>query len=193
MQIDTFDIPGVVKLTPKRFGDHRGYFSETYNAKLAAEAGIDKAFVQDNQSLSAERGTVRGLHFQRPPHAQGKLVRVLAGAILDVAVDIRHGSPTFAEHVAVELTADGGEQLWVPEGFAHAFCTLAPNTVVFYKVTGFYAPAADDGIRWDDPDLGIAWPVAPDKAVISEKDGKLPRLAEAAPTFHWTSADAPTR
>ncbi|MEO1719161.1 MAG: dTDP-4-dehydrorhamnose 3,5-epimerase [Pseudomonadota bacterium] len=185
MDIKTFGVPGVIQLTPKRFGDHRGYFSETFNAKLAAEARITDAFVQDNQSLSAKRGTIRGLHFQRPPHAQGKLVRVLNGAVLDVAVDIRHGSPTFGQHVAAELTADKGEQLWVPAGFAHAFCTLTPDATVFYKVTDYYAPQSDDGIKWDDPDLGIDWPIAPGEAVISEKDEKLPKLADSEVAFHW--------
>ena len=133
--IETFDIDGILLITPKKFGDERGFFSETYNRKALAEAGFEKEFVQDNPSLSVEDGVIRGLHFQSPPFAQDKLVRVLSGRILDVAVDIRKGSPTYGQHVAVELSADNWSQLLVPIGFAHAFCTLEPNTQVVYKVT----------------------------------------------------------
>jgi dTDP-4-dehydrorhamnose 3,5-epimerase len=140
-------------------------------------------FVQDNQSLSAEIGTVRGLHFQLDPMAQGKLVRCVAGALLDVAVDIRHDSPTFGQHVTAELTAENGCQLWVPPGFAHAFCTLAPNTEINYKVTNYYSREHDRGLLWNDPALGIPWPVSAEKAVLSDKDKVQPKLAELAEIF----------
>ena len=183
MEIERTALSDVVIVTPKRFGDDRGFFSEVFNAKTFAEALGDFTFVQDNHSLSATPGTVRGLHYQTEPHAQGKLVRCARGRILDVAVDIRRASPTFGRHVAVELSAENWGQLWVPPGFAHGFCTLVPDCEVLYKVTGLYAPAHDFGIAWDDPDLGIAWPVAPGKAVLSAKDGKHPRLKDQAHVF----------
>ena len=179
-------IPDVLLITPARFGDARGFFSETYNAAALRAVGIDATFVQDNQSLSRQRGVVRGLHFQTPPHAQGKLVRVLAGRILDVAVDIRVGSPTYGRHVSAELSAENGAQLWVPAGFAHGFCTLAPDSEVFYKVTDYYAPDCDAGICWDDPELNIAWPVGATEAVLSAKDVKLPRLADIGACFTYS-------
>ena len=168
---------------PGRFGDDRGWFSETYRADVLAEAGIDIAFVQDNQSFSAPAGTVRGLHFQINPVPQAKLVRVLAGAILDVAVDLRRSSPTYGQHVAVRLDAEGGEQLLIPHGFAHGFCTLQPDTEVLYKVDAYYDRDADAGIAWDDPALGIDWPVARDAAVLSDKDRAAPRLATIPAPF----------
>ena len=152
-------IPDVRLFTPRRFGDHRGWFTETWSRRT-----LDIAFCQDNMSLSAEVGTIRGLHFQQPPHAQAKLVMVLKGAILDVAVDIRRASPTFGRHVAVELSAAAGNQLLIPRGFAHGFCTLEPGTQVLYKVDDFYAPESDAGIFWADPDLAINWPVRVDQA-----------------------------
>lgn len=183
MQITQLAIEAVKLIVPKRFGDNRGFFSETYNARTLADAGITDAFVQDNHSLSAEVGTIRGLHFQKPPYAQGKLVRVVRGSILDVAVDLRTGSPTYGQHVSAELSAENWAQLFVPVGFAHAFCTLEPNTEVIYKVTDYYAPEADAGVLWSDPDLAINWPVSPDKAVLSEKDQKLPRLKDLGRVF----------
>jgi dTDP-4-dehydrorhamnose 3,5-epimerase len=167
----------------RRFADPRGVFSETYSRRDFAALGLADEFVQDNWSLSERVGTVRGLHFQRRPHAQAKLVRVLRGRILDVAVDIRRSSPTFGEHVAVELGAGDGRMLWVPVGFAHGFCTLEPNTEVAYKVTTDYAPESDAGIAWDDPALGIGWPVAPEDALLSRKDALLPPLGDLPAVF----------
>ncbi len=175
-------IPEVILITPPRFGDERGFFSETWNAARYAEAGIPAGFVQDNQSLSATVGTLRGLHCQIAPSVQGKLVRVVRGAIWDVAVDIRVGSPSYGRHVGAELTAANWAQLWIPGGFLHGFCTLAPDTEVIYKVTADYDRAAERGVAWDDPDLAVPWPVT--AAVISEKDRKLPRLADCDPWFH---------
>ena len=169
-------VPGVLLITPRRFGDARGQFMETYSAARLAEAGFDAVFVQDNQSRSAARGTVRGLHFQAPPHAQDKLVRVTRGAILDVAVDIRIGSPTFGRHVAAELSADNASQLLVPAGFAHGFQTLDPDTEVLYKVTSFYAPTAEAGLLWNDRALGIAWPIGADDATLNARDAGFPPL-----------------
>lgn len=166
------DIPDVKILTPKKFGDSRGFFMELYN-KSRLDSPI---FVQDNLSLSRPRGVVRALHFQKPPFAQDKLVMVLQGAILDVAVDIRRGSPTFGQHVSVELSAENCRQLLVPVGFAHGFCTLTADTMVLYKVSSPYAPQADAGIFWNDPALGIAWPVSTDEALLSDKDLLLPPL-----------------
>lgn len=170
-------------IAPRRFGDHRGFFLETYSARDFAALGIADAFVQDNHSLSAEPGTVRGLHFQLPPTAQAKLVRVLRGAILDVAVDIRRGSASYGRHVAVELSAENAHLFYVPVGFAHGFCTLTPDVEVAYKVTDFYAPADERSLLWNDPDLGIAWPVAPDAARLSEKDRAAPCLRDLPPVF----------
>ena len=155
------DIPAVKFVEPKRFGDSRGYFVETWNKKRFAEHGLDLDFVQDNESLSAQVGTIRGLHFQKYPNAQDKLVRVLRGRAFDVAVDLRKSSPYFGKHVGGELSAENGRQLLIPMGFAHGFCTLEPNTVLAYKVTGYYSGADDLGVAWDDPDLAICWPVDP--------------------------------
>ncbi len=174
MDITKTALDGVVILTPKKFGDQRGFFSETYNKKTLADAGIGLDFVQDNHSLSAEIGVVRGLHFQSPPFAQDKLVRVVKGRILDVAVDLRRSSPTFKQHVAVELSDQNWKQLLVPIGFAHGFVTLEANTEVIYKVTNYYSPANDFGLRWNDPSLGIAWPVDAERAILSAKDAALP-------------------
>lgn len=183
MKIVPLAIPDVILIVPKRFGDNRGYFSEIYSARALAEAGIEATFVQDNLSVSAAAGTVRGLHFQRPPSAQAKLVRVGRGRVLDVAVDIRRGSPSYGRHVSTELSAEGGEQLFIPAGFAHGFCTLEPNTEVVYKVSNYYAPDAEAGILWRDSALGIAWPVAADKAVLSAKDAALPPFVELGDVF----------
>lgn len=171
-----------VKLVrPDRRGDPRGWFAEIWNRKRCAEAGIALDFVQDNLVRSSAAGTLRGLHFQRPPEAQSKLVRVLAGRIFDVAVDLRPGSPTFRRHVAVELSAEDGAWLLVPKGFAHGYLTLEPETLVLYKVDAFYAPSLDAGIAFDDPDLAIPWPLPPGGPILSEKDRRLPRLSALDP------------
>ena len=183
LSVEPLAIPAVKILRPRRFGDHRGFFSETYNKQTFADAGVDDDFVQDNHSLSGTVGTVRGLHFQSPPHAQTKLVRVTRGAILDVAVDIRRSSPTFGQHVAARITAAEWNQILVPIGFAHGFVTLEPDTEVIYKVTGYYAPDHDHGILWNDPALGIDWGTAPGAASLSDKDRALPRLAEITSPF----------
>jgi dTDP-4-dehydrorhamnose 3,5-epimerase len=182
--VNEYPLAGLKLITPQKFGDNRGFFSETYNAEIWAKLGIPEQFVQDNHSLSVEKGTVRGLHYQNPPHAQAKLARVSRGSILDVVVDIRRGSPTFGQHVAVELSAENWHQLFIPVGFAHGFCTLAPNTELQYKVSDYYAPASDAGILWNDPALGIAWP---DFAGVqlSPKDLTLPRFEEFDTPFRY--------
>ncbi len=172
--VEPLEIAGVLLVRPKKFGDARGYFLESYHARAYAEAGIGTTFVQDNQSLSAKPGTIRGLHFQVPPEPQAKLVRVLKGSIFDVAVDLRRGSETYGKWCAATLTGEGAEQLFIPRGFAHGFCTLEQDTEVAYKVDGFYAPACDAGLRWDDPAIGIVWPIGPAGAMLSDKDGKWP-------------------
>ncbi len=178
LNVEDTAIPAVKIITPKKFGDHRGFFSETWSRNAFAEAGLDLDFVQDNQSLSAPVGTLRGLHFQSAPFAQDKLVRVTRGRILDVAVDIRASSPSFGKHVAVELSAENWRQLLVPIGFAHGFVTLEPDTEVLYKVTAPYAPANDHGLAFDDPALGIDWRLPLSGLTLSDKDRKHPRLAE---------------
>lgn len=182
MDVKRLDIDGLVMVKPRRFGDERGWFVETWNDEKHTAAGITGPFVQDNQSLSRIQGTVRGLHFQLAPAAQGKLIRVIRGRILDVAVDLRQGSPTYGRHVAVELDAEEGWQLWVPVGFAHGFCTLVPDTEIAYKVTALYSPAHDRGLLWNDPALGIPWPEFAG-AVLSDKDGKQPTLADIGTPF----------
>jgi dTDP-4-dehydrorhamnose 3,5-epimerase len=176
-------IPEVKLITPRRFADARGHFAETWNRRAMREAGLDVDFCQDNQSLSAAAGTVRGLHFQRPPHAQAKLVSVLKGKIFDVAVDLRKSSPTYGRHVTAELDAESGVQIFVPQGFAHGFCTLAEGTLVFYKVDAHYAPEADAGIFWADETLAVPWPVAPGQAQLSPKDAQLPRFRDVTSPF----------
>lgn len=183
MDIAALAIPDVKIIRPKKFGDHRGFFSETYSKRAFETAGLPLDFVQDNQSLSAEVGTVRGLHYQLPPFAQDKLLRVVRGAVFDVAVDIRRDSPTFGQHVSAIISAAEWNQILVPVGFAHGFCTLEPDTEVIYKVTNFYSPQHDRGILWNDPALAIVWPVEADKARLSDKDLKNPRLAEASDLF----------
>jgi dTDP-4-dehydrorhamnose 3,5-epimerase len=177
----------VVLIKPKRFADARGWFSETYNRARFAELGVEVEFVQDNHSLSRPAGVLRGLHFQTPPHAQSKLVRCVRGRIWDIAVDLRAGSPTYAQSVSAELTAEGGEQLFIPQGFAHAFLTLEPDCEVVYKVDALYAPDADGGIAWDDPDLAIDWPLPAgvDAPVVSDKDAVLPRLKDFESPFAY--------
>lgn len=183
MNVRPLAIADVKVITPRIFRDARGFFSETYNASAFAKAGIDVPFVQDNHSLSVEKGVLRGLHFQAPPQAQDKLVRVTRGSILDVAVDIRRGSPTYGKHVSAVISAENWEQIWIPKGFAHGFCTLEPNTEVIYKVTALYAPESDKGLQWNDPALGIEWPVTAETAVLSAKDKTHPSLAELPAYF----------
>jgi dTDP-4-dehydrorhamnose 3,5-epimerase len=180
MEVVALAIPDVKLVKPRRVADARGFFTETYSRRRFAEAGLTADFIQDNHSLSIVRGTVRGLHFQRPPFTQAKLVSVLCGAVFDVALDIRLHSPSFGRHVAIELTAESGMQIYIPEGFAHGFCTLAPNTEVAYKVNRDYAPDHESGVLWNDPALGIAWPVTAADAVLSERDHQLPPLAQCS-------------
>jgi dTDP-4-dehydrorhamnose 3,5-epimerase len=174
MQVTELEIPAVKLIVPKRFNDRRGFFSEIYNSRLLADAGITDTFVQDNLSLSTDVGTIRGLHFQTPPHSQSKLVRVSRGRILDVAVDLRGSSSTYGRHVSAEISSENRAQIYIPLGFAHGFCTLEPDTEVVYKVSSYYAPRADAGVLWSDPDLGINWPVRHDRVIVSEKDARLP-------------------
>ncbi|RSB42226.1 dTDP-4-dehydrorhamnose 3,5-epimerase [Brevundimonas sp. 357] len=172
-------------LRAPRFGDARGWFMETYSEARARAAGFDVHFVQDNQSFSANTGTIRGLHFQRPPHAQAKLVRCVRGSIMDYAVDLRRGSPTYGKWVGAKLTAEGGEQLFVPVGFGHAFITLEPDVEVAYKVTDVYAPDCDGGIVWNDQTINIDWPLPASGAILSDKDKILPTLAEFDSPFEY--------
>jgi dTDP-4-dehydrorhamnose 3,5-epimerase len=183
LEVRSLAIPDVKLVRTKRFSDTRGYFCETFRRSAFAENGISHDFMQDNQSFSERVGTVRGLHFQRPPFAQAKLVRVLRGAILDVVLDLRRRSPTFGEHVSVKLDSESDEQLLVPKGFAHGFCTLEPQTTVFYKVDEVYSPDHDGGVYWADPDLGIEWPVKASEAQLSPKDRALPALGQLASVF----------
>ncbi|RMH53801.1 MAG: dTDP-4-dehydrorhamnose 3,5-epimerase [Alphaproteobacteria bacterium] len=178
-------LPGVLILTPRRFSDARGYFFESWNAARLAEAGIDIAFVQDNHSYSARAGTLRGLHYQAPPHAQAKLVRVAVGAIRDVAVDVRRGSPTFGRWVATELSAENGRQMLIPRGFLHGFVTLVPDTHVLYKADDYYAPDCDGAVRFDDPDLAIDWGIGAQEVILSEKDAAAPPFAAFDSPFVW--------
>ena len=183
MERQTFDISGPVLLTPKKFGDERGFFSETYNERqFSPLIGVDR-FVQDNHSLSAPAGTVRGLHFQIDPMGQGKLVRVTRGAIFDVAVDLRRSSPTYGQHAAVTLSAGNWTQFRIPVGFAHGFCTLEPDTEVLYKVTQYYSPECDWGLAFDDPALNIAWPKFATDYLLSPKDRTHPKLGELPAYF----------
>jgi len=183
--VHEFEIPDTKLIVPKRFSDLRGYFSEIWSEDRFREEISNVTFVQDNQSVSARKGTLRGLHFQKPPFAQGKLVRVVRGAIFDIAVDIRKGSPTYGRHIAVTLDAAEGAQLWVPPGFLHGFCTLEDETEVFYKTTSYYRPSHDTGVLWNDPDLGIRWPVDADSVVLSEKDQHSPRLSDLPDFFEY--------
>lgn len=175
--------PDLLLLRPRQFSDPRGAFSEVYSRSRLLERGIDTDFIQDNESLSTSAGTVRGLHFQCPPFAQAKLVRVIRGRVLDVAVDLRQGSPMYGQHFAVELSADNRHQLYIPVGFAHGFCTLEPKTEVLYKVSEPYAPQHEAGVLWNDPDLAIPWPVDAERAVLSQRDARLPRFREIQTLF----------
>lgn len=185
MELINEPLPGLLELKTRIHGDLRGSFAETFNRQTLAEFGIDVEFVQDNESYSSSAGTVRGLHLQLEPHAQGKLVRVLAGSIFDVAVDLRPDSPTYRQHSGIELSSGDGRMFWIPAGFAHGFCTLLDDTTVAYKVTEFYNPSAERSIRWNDADLKINWPVTPEASVLSAKD-------EAAPTFATFQEEALT-
>lgn len=176
LEITDTKLSGIKLLKPKRFGDHRGFFAETYSQRAYAGLGVDTTFVQDNHSLSAAQGTLRGLHFQAPPHAQAKLVRCGRGAIFDVAVDIRRGSPTYGGWAGYTLSAENGAQLYIPVGFAHGFATLEPDSEIIYKCSDYYAPETEGALRWDDPDIGIKWPLT-GAPVLSEKDAAAPLLA----------------
>jgi dTDP-4-dehydrorhamnose 3,5-epimerase len=189
LTVEATDIPEVKIITARRIGDSRGFFSEVWSRRRFAEAGVDLDFIQMNHSLSQDVGTLRGLHFQTHPFAQDKLVRVARGSIVDVAVDIRSGSPTFGQHVAVELSAQNGRQLLVPVGFAHGFCTLEPDTEVLYQVSAYYSAEHDRGLAFDDPQLGIDWPFAADRLKLSDKDRKHPRLADLPAYFEWRKTD----
>ncbi len=186
MKIETLDIPDVKVIFPTIHSDDRGFFSETYNRFVLSEFGINVEFVQDNHSLSRQVGVIRGLHFQIPPFTQGKLIRVVRGSVYDVAVDVRRGSPSYGKFVDAVLSAQSWNQLWVPEGFAHGICTLEPDTEVIYKVTSPYAPDHDRGLAWDDPDLGIKWPVVAGGHVLSDKDRRQPRLKDLPAVFEYS-------
>lgn len=183
MHFDRVEIPGLLLITPKRHGDDRGWFSEVFREDLFHREVPGTRFVQHNQSHSKPKGTVRGLHFQLEPRAQGKLVRSSRGRILDVVVDLRSSSPTFGRHLAVELSAENGRQLWIPAGFAHGFCTLEEDCELAYLVTDYYSPEHDRGLAWNDPALGIDWPVTAEDAVLSPKDSRQPSLAELGDVF----------
>ena len=174
----------IIRFAPRRFGDERGWFSEVFNARREATHGIDVDFVQDNQSYSSLSGTVRGIHFQRPPHAQAKLVRCSRGRLIDYAVDLRRGSPTYGRHVETELTAENGQQLFVPVGYGHAFITLEPDTEISYKVSDYYDAACDGGLRWDCPEIAIDWPDI-GTVILSERDLTLPSLADFDSPFAY--------
>lgn len=183
VDVAALSLSGIKLITPTIVRDARGFFCETFSARTLARAGIAATFVQDNHSLSTQKGVVRGLHFQTPPRAQAKLVRVTHGSIFDVAVDIRVGSPSYGRHVSTVLSAANCQQIWIPEGFAHGFCTLEPDTEVLYKVTDYYAPECDSGLKWDDPALAIAWPIAAHDAILSPRDMQHPPLADLRSSF----------
>ncbi|MEL6584480.1 MAG: dTDP-4-dehydrorhamnose 3,5-epimerase [Pseudomonadota bacterium] len=185
MDIEETKLPGVYLLTPRRFGDHRGFFSESWNKARMDEAGLKFDFVQDNHSLSRDVGTVRGLHFQSPPHAQDKLVRCGRGRLFDVAVDVRKGSPTYGQWVGYELSLENGKQLLVPAGFVHGFSTLEPDTEIIYKCSDYYAPECDGAVLFNDPDIGIDWQVDVTNAITSEKDANAPRLKDFDSPFEY--------
>lgn len=185
MQIETTALAGVLILTPRRFHDGRGFFSEVWNRETLRAKGLDMDFVQDNHSLSGPVGTVRGLHFQAPPHAQDKLVRCAAGVIHDVVVDIRRGSPSYGQWIKVEVSAENGRQLLIPKGFLHGFVTRAPNSELLYKCSDVYAPECDGALRFDDPDLAIDWGIAPEDAVLSDKDRKAQGFADFQSPFTY--------
>jgi dTDP-4-dehydrorhamnose 3,5-epimerase len=186
LRFERLDIPDLLCISPTKHGDQRGFFSEVFRADLFAEHGVIEPFVQDNHVHSAQPGVLRGLHYQLPPSGQGKLVRCVRGAVLDVAVDVRNGSPTFGRHVALELSAANWRQIWIPVGFAHAYVTLEPDCEVIYKTTGYYDPAAERGLAWDDPALGIDWRFDRSELTISAKDLDNPRLADLGFAFRFS-------
>lgn len=188
MQVKSTDLPGVMLIKTNRIGDARGYFSESWNRRQMADRGFDVDFVQDNESLSLNKGTLRGLHCQAPPFAQAKLVRVVRGAVLDVAVDVRQGSPSYLDHVAVELSADNGHQLFIPQGFLHGFLTLTPDAHVLYKVDNHYSAECDQSVRWNDPAIGIDWGVDAQDLWLSDKDAAAPTLEQWQSPFQWAVA-----
>lgn len=183
MRVHKTSLAGILMIEPDRFGDHRGFFAETYSQRVYAELGISENFVQDNHSLSAEIGTVRGLHFQAPPAAQAKLVRCGRGAIFDVAVDIRKDSATYGKWVGYELSAENGAQLFIPAGFAHGFATLQPDSEIIYKCSDYYAPETEGALRWDDPAIDINWPLQ-GESILSDKDAVAPMLTDLDSPFH---------
>jgi dTDP-4-dehydrorhamnose 3,5-epimerase len=184
VKVEALSITDVKLITPPRYTDPRGFFSETWSQVRYADLGIPGSFIQDNHAVSTEAGVLRGLHCQIGPNAQGKLVRCVRGAIYDVAVDIRRGSATFGRYVGAEISAENWTQIWVPVGFLHAYCTLTADTEVIYKVTGAYDKAAERGVIWNDPDIGIKWPLSADRVVLSDKDKVLPRLRDLPVLFH---------
>ena len=186
MQVEKTALEGVMLLTPKRFGDARGFFSESWSKRVMADHGLDINWVQDNHSLSSQVGTVRGLHFQAPPHAQDKLVRCGRGCLFDVAVDIRKGSPTYGDWVGYELSAENGRQLLIPAGFLHGFVTRTPDTEIIYKCSDYYAPECDGAVRFDS--LGIDWKMAGSEPVLSEKDAAAPEFADFDSPFVWNGS-----
>ncbi|QCI69321.1 dTDP-4-dehydrorhamnose 3,5-epimerase [Phreatobacter stygius] len=190
MEVQWLAIPDVGVIRPRRLADARGYFSEAFVDRLFRSAVADVTFVQDNHALSRDKGVIRGLHFQRPPHAQGKLVRCTRGRILDVAVDIRSGSPTYGKHVSAEISAENGLQIWIPAGFAHGYCTLETDTEISYKVTDYYAPDCDAGLAFDDPALGIGWPTGDHQPILSARDRTHPCLAELGDVFSYSGPSA---
>lgn len=192
MIVKSTPLAGLFEIQLNARGDDRGYFMRTYDRQIFREHGLQTEWLQENQSLSRVTGTIRGLHFQRPPHAETKLVRALAGCLLDVAVDLRAGSPTYGQHFAIELSADNHRCLYIPKGFAHGFCTLAPNTVIAYKVDHVYSPDAEGGLRWNDPQLGIAWPIDGEPAIISAKDAQWPNLDQLEPLALGTAGAQPS-
>ena len=183
MRVQALNIPQIKVLTPRKHGDCRGFFSETYSRETLAKSGIDIEFVQDNHASSTWKGTVRGLHFQAPPRAQDKLVRVVRGSVFDVAVDLRRSSPTYGRHVSVVLSAEAWNQILVPVGFAHGYMTLEPDTEVIYKASDYYAPNHDRGLLWNDPSLGIRWPIPEREAVLSDTDREQPGFARFVTPF----------
>jgi dTDP-4-dehydrorhamnose 3,5-epimerase len=185
MQIERLSIEDIFLIVPTKHRDQRGYFSETYRSAFLEAAGVHTEFIQDNHVHSSDLGVLRGLHFQIPPRAQGKLIRCIRGSILDVAVDIREGSPTYGQHVAVELSAANWKQIWVPPGFAHGYLTLEADCEVIYKVTNYYAPDCERGLAWDDPSLGIDWRLPSADLILAEKDRQNPRLAEIEAFFKY--------
>ncbi len=191
MQCNATDFPGLCEFTPRVFEDARGFFLESYNRERFREAGIDCAFVQDNHAYSADKGVLRGLHFQAPPHAQAKLVWVTRGAVFDVVVDLRRGSPTFGRWAGFELSAANFRRLFIPRGFAHGYVTLEPHTEFMYKVDDYYAPKSEGGIRWDDPDLAVAWPLG--EVLLSGKDKALPAWEEFSSPFDYEQTTKPAR